>query len=120
MNATEKNDLNKELTLKLGLCWHEFHKSGGPYYICRLCKNKFGKHREFVESMAHNPDFTTTDGIHLLLKEMVKREIEAFVNSLTRRGILGFIEIYILDTTGKLAKAANDFLPPLKGKEEEP
>lgn len=108
----ESKDKNRELHELLGLCWHEFHRSTGPYYICRLCKNKFGDHREFVASTACNPDYAA-DPLLVLREMMLKcKDWNGFVDQIGARigGQAYFHHAFIFDTTGRLRDLAIEWL----------
>ncbi len=106
-------NINKELTEALGMCWHEWDLQEGALlqYKCPPCR-KCGKH---VDS---NPDFTSDAGKVQLLREMKKREDWnefqgwCFVGTSTLDGQVdyGIPVDLILDTTGKLAKIALDWI----------
>jgi hypothetical protein len=102
------NDINKELAGLLGIPRHRTGKAG----YCEVC----GHHSCFK----HNPDFISDAGKIELLRLMMKREDwPEFCNSIGHSYATKKIPssayyyiwmVYILDTTGRLAQAAVEFL----------
>ncbi len=116
-------DKNRELALKLGLCWHEWERSGTrPEYICKCCLELC----DYPECMTEGIDFITPDGVHLLLREMRNRKdwpkFLDFISVKYCSPHYATIEeaFELIIEPGKLRDAANDFLSPLKGKEAKP
>ncbi len=99
-------DKNKELALKLGMCWHEYPpKDTVKERFCIYCK----KHVSECDNTLI--DFTTPDGIVLLLRGMMKREDwDEFCLTSFGTALEWFIIDYILDTTGKLRDVALSWL----------
>ena len=118
---------NRELALRLGIPWHELQELSGDPYHTHLCS--CGRKSMFGGGSLHcdrnNPNFSTPDGIVLLLTRMREREdwheficcavpvvnYDSYILS-----AIHLMDNYILDTTGKLRDAALAFLSPV-GKE---
>jgi uncharacterized lipoprotein NlpE involved in copper resistance len=101
-------ELNKELAKLLGLCWHDL-KQVHPIEYGTLTCMKCG------ENDPDYPDFTADAGNVQLLRLMMKHKKykkfreEYLFNDCTTGDV--FIPInYITDTTGKLAKAALEWI----------
>lgn len=101
-------DKNKQLAKLLRLCWHEWVPIGSVnsgQKECSKCHTEAPLHL-----LPKNPDFTTPDGIVLLLKEMMKREdFNDFWDEATW-DVSSLV--YVLNTTGKLRDAAIEWLEP--------
>jgi hypothetical protein len=109
---------HKELAELLGLCWHEFWSEDfdqlDHWGKCKHCHKAAG-------DVLPNPDFTSSDGKIELLRLMMKRkDKDDFLKHLLMWDeydpviYVGSVEDYIiepiLDTTGRLAQAAVDYL----------
>ena len=107
-------NLNRELHEEFGYCWHEWEwssENGQGAWKCRKC-GKLSLERN------DNPDYVADP--RLVIREMMKREDwSAFCDQIghsyatheTKAAAYDYIYLfYILDTTGKLAQLALDWL----------
>jgi site-specific recombinase len=96
------SDINKELAVLLGLCWHE--QVDRNTMECKHC------HESMLFPWQRNPDFTADSGKIELLRLMKTREcLKEFLMYLCDVGTLSYTD-YLLDTTGLLAQAAVEWL----------
>ena len=120
--------INRELHEAFGHCWHEIdpkqHIAPNPqpcagfytYYKCIKCHKQYHNKEKFVES---NPDYKADP--RLVIREMEKREgFGDFLDVLGGEGdnLSGPILIpldLIIDSTGKLATIARDWIRKQKG-----
>ena len=119
-------NLNRELHEALGYCWHEivFDPLGKPEFpFCKHCKKEdVSWHWEYPNGHCkrvadNNPDYVADPW--LVIREMEKRgELEAFSFYVWDRSdklryiasCLDIIRMVAIDTTGKLAQLALDWL----------
>jgi hypothetical protein len=102
----------RELAERLGILWHErIYINEKP--LCKCGYNDGAVNLCLHLANTHYPDFTTPDGIVLLIREMMKRKgWNQFRNKVgcTLEGKSYVHTSYITDTTGKLAMACLEWL----------
>jgi hypothetical protein len=109
----EAQEINKELAGLLGICWHEMDdegfvtlKDGKMFITCKRCN-------QFIDMAEMNPDFSSDAGKVQLLRLMEGRsdwdEFHCYALGVDEDNDLIPLG-YITDTTGKLAKAALEWV----------
>jgi len=109
MTPAEKDALNREFHELLGKHLHEWTNKDDPKHpdrICTRCGVKITE-RNYADDVL---DYVADP--RLVLREMRKRaDFPELLASLdVQMDPLNFMDKYILDTTGKLVKAASEFL----------
>ena len=126
-----EDDINRRICKKLGIEWHEIEFRYAPNGMVDrqrcTCKEEFGGDIAMFRRHCKNknPDFIT-DPVSLLRVIVERKHSEAFIYWLYNRilekhdgydPLKYFIEEYLIDTTGKLAQAVDEWLPePEEGK----
>ncbi len=114
MTPTDKEQVNKELAERLGICWHEAfegYKDGEVDHSLPKC-DKCGK--TLLTAFSWNPDFFT-DPVKLLRLMRERVDWEDFLKEHTGQTTMvikeidWFIRDYILEE-GKLAIACRDWI----------
>lgn len=73
MTATEKDVINKFLTLAMGECWHKWVRADGHPFKCKLCGCSQYHYSLPDEGWPH-PDFSTWTGFGSLWEWAQKQE----------------------------------------------
>jgi hypothetical protein len=108
-------DKNRELAELLGLCWHEYDHWEGRKQVCRC-----GKGLWYFDAPVEwgNTDFTTDPGKIELLRLMMERNEDSdflkFATENQQTYALYVLQDLIVDTTGRLAQAALEWLTAQK------
>jgi hypothetical protein len=106
-------NLNRELYEALGYCWHEKHAEYNGEIAC-TCWATFRSEEEFtLHCKSSNTDYVADP--RLVIREMMKKGLlKRFLSSIgttTNLDALGKMSSLIaIDTTGKLAQLALDWL----------
>jgi hypothetical protein len=106
------DQINKRFASLAGLCWHEWIQNDSAFarveYYCKHC----AQGADYPEAMEDGIDFCGDP--RLVIEVMMKRDgFTEFIDSLvpiSGSSVVGFIKMFIMDTTGKLALAAIEWM----------